>query len=75
VKQLLHEGADPNCLDPEKRSALSAAVRNKREACIRALLKGRADPNKRSGPQLDTALHQAVKLGPDAKDMIRILLE
>lgn len=75
VKQLIEEGADPNCLDAERRSPLSIAIINRRRECLRPLISGGADVNKRSGPQLNTPLHQAVKLGPEGKDVVKLLLQ
>nr|CAB3240396.1 double zinc ribbon and ankyrin repeat-containing protein 1 [Phallusia mammillata] len=76
ISQLIKEGADPNCQDPDKRSALSVAVRNKRVEAIRVLLDGGADVNRRSGPQHNSALHHAVKLGPsEGKEIVKLLLD
>ncbi|XP_078492254.1 double zinc ribbon and ankyrin repeat-containing protein 1 [Ciona intestinalis] len=75
VKQLIKEGADPNAIDSERRSALAVAVMKDRLGCVEALLKGGADVNRRSGPQHNSPLHLAVKLGPDGKDMVKLLLE
>nr|XP_009860289.1 double zinc ribbon and ankyrin repeat-containing protein 1 [Ciona intestinalis] len=75
VKQLIKEGADPNAIDSERRSALAVAVMKDRLGCVEALLKGGADVNRRSGPQHNSPLHFAVKLGPDGKDIVKLLLE
>ena len=75
IAQLIKEGADPNCLDAERRSALLVAVMHDREACVKALLAGGADASRRSGPQHNSPLHQAVKLGPDGKEIVKLLLE
>ncbi|XP_076817647.1 double zinc ribbon and ankyrin repeat-containing protein 1-like [Clavelina lepadiformis] len=75
VKQLLKEGASPNCIDSERRCALCIAVMKERYDCVQALLKGGADVNRRSGPQHNTPLHHAVKMGPNGKDMVKMLLE
>lgn len=75
IEQLLKEGADPNCLDAERRSALLVAVTHDREQCVKVLLAGGADVNRRSGPHHNSPLHQAVKLGPEGKDIVKLLLE
>ena len=75
VKQLLKEGADPNCLDSERRSALCIAVMHENFDCVKELVKRGADVNRRSGPYHNTPLHHAVKLGPDGKDMVKLLLQ
>merc|ERR1712168_615095 len=46
-----------------------------RETCVKALLAGGADVKRRSGPQHNSPLHQAVKLGPDGKDIVKLLLD
>jgi len=43
--------------------------------CVKVLVKGGADVNRRSGPHHNTPLHHAVKLGPDGKDMVKTLLQ
>ena len=75
VKQLLEEKADPNCLDSDRRSVLCIAVMHDNIDCVRELVKGGADVNRRSGPHHNTPLHHAVKLGPDGKDMVKLLLQ
>jgi len=62
-------------LDAERRSALLVAVAHDRESCVKALLVGGADPNRRSGAQHNSPLHQAVKLGPDGKEIVKLLLD
>jgi len=75
IKQLIEEGADPNCLDAERRAPLLVAVINERRGCLRPLINGGANVNRRSGPNMSTALHQAVKLGPEGKDIVKVLLQ
>lgn len=75
VKQLLKEGADPNCLDQDRRSVLSIAVCKDNIECVKELAKGGADVNRRSGPHHDTPMHYAVKLGPNGKEMVKLLLQ
>uniref|UniRef100_H2YJ24 DZANK-type domain-containing protein n=1 Tax=Ciona savignyi TaxID=51511 RepID=H2YJ24_CIOSA len=75
VAQLIKEGADPNAIDAERRSVLAIAVMRDRIDCVKALLKGGSDVNRRSGPHHNSPLHLAVKLGPDGKDIVKLLLE
>ena len=74
IKQLLVEGADPNCQDAERRSPLLIAVANERRSCLKPLIDKGADVNRRSGPQMNTPLHLAVKKGPEGKDVVKNLL-
>ncbi|NXP12568.1 DZAN1 protein, partial [Thinocorus orbignyianus] len=74
VEQLLTEGADPNCTSDEDRPALTVAVLNRRTGAISLLLQRGADIDQRSGLHNTTALHEAVLLGSEGEDCVRVLL-
>ncbi|NWR59794.1 DZAN1 protein, partial [Bucorvus abyssinicus] len=74
VEQLLSEGADPNCISDEDRPVLTVAVLNKHAEAISLLVQKGADINQQSGLHNNTALHEAVLLGSEAKECIRVLL-
>merc|ERR1719427_1271504 len=48
---------------------------NERRNCLKTLINAGAEVNRRSGAQHNTPLHQAVKLGPDGKDIVKLLLQ
>ncbi|KAL5008801.1 hypothetical protein ScPMuIL_014382 [Solemya velum] len=76
VQQLLDEGADATCVNKDGLPALHVAVRNKRTDCIPVLIDAGADVN-RKGPSSikgNTALHEAVNLGPAGLKVIDYLL-
>ncbi|XP_037260911.1 double zinc ribbon and ankyrin repeat-containing protein 1 isoform X2 [Falco rusticolus] len=74
VEQLLSEGADPNCISAEDRPALTVAVLNKHVEAISLLVQKGADIDQQSGPHNTTALHEAVLLGSEGEECIRVLL-
>uniref|UniRef100_A0A8C4UPZ8 Double zinc ribbon and ankyrin repeat-containing protein 1 n=1 Tax=Falco tinnunculus TaxID=100819 RepID=A0A8C4UPZ8_FALTI len=74
VEQLLSEGADPNCISAEDRPALTVAVLNKHVEAISLLVRKGADIDQQSGPHNTTALHEAVLLGSEGEECIRVLL-
>ncbi|NWU50229.1 DZAN1 protein, partial [Dromas ardeola] len=74
VEQLLREGADPNCTSEEDRPALTVAVLNKHAEAISLLVQKGADIDQQSGPHNTTALHEAVLLGSEGEECIRVLL-
>ncbi|NXE77373.1 DZAN1 protein, partial [Cochlearius cochlearius] len=74
VEQLLSEGADPNCLSDGDRPALTVAVLNKHAEAISLLVQKGADVDQQSGLHSNTALHEAVLLGPEGEECIRALL-
>ncbi|NXE23317.1 DZAN1 protein, partial [Ardeotis kori] len=74
VEQLLSEGADPNCTSDEGRPALTVAVLNKHMEAITLLVQKGADVDQQSGLHSNTALHEAVLLGLEGEECIRVLL-
>uniref|UniRef100_A0A8C8S1U3 Double zinc ribbon and ankyrin repeat-containing protein 1 n=1 Tax=Pelusios castaneus TaxID=367368 RepID=A0A8C8S1U3_9SAUR len=74
VEQLLDEGADPNCTNSEDRPALTVAVQNRHDDVIPVLVQKGADLDQQSGPQSNTALHEATLLGLEGKRCIQVLL-
>ncbi|NWS53611.1 DZAN1 protein, partial [Chunga burmeisteri] len=74
VEQLLSEGADPNCISDEDRPALTVAVLNKHVEAISLLVQKGADIDQQSGLHKNTALHEAVLLGSEGEECIRVLL-
>ncbi|NXA17380.1 DZAN1 protein, partial [Ibidorhyncha struthersii] len=75
VEQLLSEGADPNCTSDEHRPALTVAVLNKHAEAISLLVQKGADIDQQSGLHKNTALHEAVLLGSEGEECIRVLLD
>ncbi|ESP01615.1 hypothetical protein LOTGIDRAFT_238231 [Lottia gigantea] len=77
VQQLLDEGADVNCVDKNGLPAIYVAVRNKQVDCIPVLIDGGVDINKKGPSALkgNTALHDAINLGPSGLHVIDVLLE
>ncbi|XP_059688930.1 double zinc ribbon and ankyrin repeat-containing protein 1 [Gavia stellata] len=74
VEQLLSEGADPNCITDEDRPALTVAVLNKHTEAISLLVQKGADIDQQSGLHNNTALHEAVLLGAEGEECVRVLL-
>ncbi|XP_035689674.1 double zinc ribbon and ankyrin repeat-containing protein 1-like isoform X2 [Branchiostoma floridae] len=74
VQKLLDEGADPNLVDNDDRPVLTVAVMNNRHESIPVLVQAGAEVDKRSGPKNNTALHEAVNLGPSGKRAVQALL-
>ncbi|GAB0187565.1 double zinc ribbon and ankyrin repeat-containing protein 1 [Grus japonensis] len=74
VEKLLSEGADPNCTSDEDRPVLTVAVLNKHAEAISLLVQKGADIDQQSGLHNNTALHEAVLLGLEGEECIRVLL-
>ncbi|KAL3873518.1 hypothetical protein ACJMK2_036625 [Sinanodonta woodiana] len=76
VQRLLDEGSDPNCVNKNGLPALHVAVKNKRVDCIPVLVQGGADVNKKGPAAMrgNTALHEAISLGPSGDKVIDALL-
>ncbi|XP_071438082.1 double zinc ribbon and ankyrin repeat-containing protein 1 isoform X1 [Pithys albifrons albifrons] len=74
IEQLLCEGADPNCISDDDRPALTVAVLNKHPKAISLLVQKGADIDQQSGLHNNTALHEAVLLGLEGEECIRVLL-
>ncbi|NXX80613.1 DZAN1 protein, partial [Urocolius indicus] len=74
IEHLLNEGADPNCINDENQPALTVAVLNKHVDAIALLVQKGADIDQQSGLHSNTALHEAVLLGLEGKECIRVLL-
>ncbi|XP_055957137.1 double zinc ribbon and ankyrin repeat-containing protein 1 isoform X2 [Patella vulgata] len=77
VQHLLDEGADVNCVNKNGVPVIYSAVRNKHLDCIPVLVDGGLDINKKGPSALkgNTALHEAVNLGPSGLKVIDVLLE
>uniref|UniRef100_A0A2C9K917 GOLD domain-containing protein n=1 Tax=Biomphalaria glabrata TaxID=6526 RepID=A0A2C9K917_BIOGL len=76
IQQLLDEGADVNCLNKNDLPPLHVGVRNKHTDAIDVLVHGGAQINAK-GPSAvkgNTALHEAVTLGPSGMKVIEALL-
>ncbi|XP_027552860.1 double zinc ribbon and ankyrin repeat-containing protein 1 [Neopelma chrysocephalum] len=74
IEQLLSEGADPNCISDEDQPALTVAVLNKHTEAISLLVQKGANIDQQSGLHNNTALHEAVLLGLEGQESIRVLL-
>ncbi|XP_077131513.1 double zinc ribbon and ankyrin repeat-containing protein 1-like isoform X1 [Ranitomeya variabilis] len=74
VEELLDEGADPNCSNNEDRPLLTVAVLNGHHKAIPVLVQKGSDIDQQSGPNRNTALHEAVLLGLEGKKCIEVLL-
>ncbi|XP_073413542.1 double zinc ribbon and ankyrin repeat-containing protein 1 isoform X2 [Dendrobates tinctorius] len=74
VEELLDEGADPNCSNNEDRPVLTVAVLNGHHKAIPVLVQKGSDIDQQSGPNRNTALHEAVLLGLEGKKCIEVLL-
>ncbi|XP_060582060.1 double zinc ribbon and ankyrin repeat-containing protein 1-like isoform X2 [Ruditapes philippinarum] len=76
VQQLIDEGSDPNCVNKNNIPALHIAAKNKWADCISVLVKSGADVDKK-GPSTikgNTALHEAVNVGPSNARVVEELL-
>ncbi|NXK47228.1 DZAN1 protein, partial [Chauna torquata] len=73
IEQLLSEGADPNCTTDD-RPALTVAVLNRHAEAISLLVQKGANIDQQSGLHNNTALHEAVLLGLEGEECIRVLL-
>ncbi|NXI64094.1 DZAN1 protein, partial [Anseranas semipalmata] len=74
IEQLLSEGADPNCTSDDDRPALTVAVLNRHAEAISLLVQKGANIDQQSGLHNNTALHEAVLLGLEGEECIRVLL-
>ncbi|XP_040409529.1 double zinc ribbon and ankyrin repeat-containing protein 1 isoform X1 [Cygnus olor] len=74
IEQLLSKGADPNCTGEDDRPALTVAVRNRHAEAISVLVQKGANVDQQSGLYNNTALHEAVLLGLEGKECVRVLL-
>lgn len=76
VQQLIDEGADPNCTNKDGVPVLCVAVKNKHKDCIPVIVQAGAVINQKGPPSChgNTALHQAVNLGPEGVDILEVLL-
>ncbi|XP_072032522.1 double zinc ribbon and ankyrin repeat-containing protein 1-like isoform X2 [Amphiura filiformis] len=74
VERLLDEGASAKVENPDGIPVLMVAVMNKHFECLDALVNAGADIDKRAGSKNNTALHEAVSLGPSGKEGVTKLL-
>ncbi|XP_035178971.1 double zinc ribbon and ankyrin repeat-containing protein 1 isoform X2 [Oxyura jamaicensis] len=74
IEQLLSEGADPNCTGDDDRPALTVAVLNRHAEAVSLLVQKGANVDQQSGLYNNTALHEAVLLGLEGEECIRVLL-
>ncbi|XP_071833094.1 uncharacterized protein [Apostichopus japonicus] len=76
IQDLLDEGADPNAENKDGVPALMVAAMNIHLDAVEALLEeGAKIGTKVTGRRGNTALHEAVLLGPDGQEVIELLLE
>ncbi|XP_038071685.1 double zinc ribbon and ankyrin repeat-containing protein 1-like [Patiria miniata] len=76
VQDLLDDGADPNSENKDGVPALVVATINNHAECLPVLIDAGAKVNaKVSSRKGNTALHEAVLLGPDGQEAIEALLE
>ncbi|XP_052765985.1 double zinc ribbon and ankyrin repeat-containing protein 1-like isoform X2 [Mya arenaria] len=76
VQRLIDEGSDPNCVNKNNIPMLHIAAKNKRADSIPVLVDSGAEINKK-GPSAikgNTALHEAVSLGPSGGKVVDELL-
>ncbi|PVD25450.1 hypothetical protein C0Q70_13106 [Pomacea canaliculata] len=76
IQQLIDEGADPNCINKSGLPALHVAAKNKRIECIPVLIQAGAEVNAKGPSSIkgNSALHEAVTLGPDGIKTVETLL-
>ncbi|XP_033629438.1 double zinc ribbon and ankyrin repeat-containing protein 1-like isoform X1 [Asterias rubens] len=76
VQDLLDDGADPNCENKDGVHVLIEATINNHVECLPVLIDAGSKVNaKASVRKGNTALHEAVLLGPDGQEAIEALLE
>ncbi|XP_072045538.1 uncharacterized protein [Amphiura filiformis] len=76
IQEFLDEGADPNCENNNGVPALVVAAMNNHVDALLVLIDAGAKVNTKStGKKGNTALHEAVLLGPDGQEAIEVLLE
>ncbi|XP_002740895.1 double zinc ribbon and ankyrin repeat-containing protein 1-like [Saccoglossus kowalevskii] len=75
VEKLLEQSADSNCVNWDGIPVLTVAVMNMKEECIVPLVNAGAKLDKKAGLKGNTALHEAVNLGPEGQKIIQILLD
>jgi len=68
------QGADPNCVNKEGKPVLQVAVLNKHADAVPILIQEGADVNKKGPNNGNTALHEAISLGPAGLPVIDALL-
>ncbi|KAL4237708.1 metal ion binding [Mactra antiquata] len=76
LQELIDDGADPNCVNKNNIPALHVAVKNKWNDCINVLVDAGAEVDKK-GPSTikgNSALHEAVNLGPAGAKVVDTLL-
>ncbi|RUS85675.1 hypothetical protein EGW08_006551 [Elysia chlorotica] len=76
IQQLIDEGADPNCVNKNEFPPLHIAVKNKHTDAIEVLVHNGAEINSKGPSSIkgNTALHEAVNLGPSGMKVIDALL-
>ncbi|XP_071943392.1 uncharacterized protein [Antedon mediterranea] len=76
VQDLVDEGADPNCENKDGTSALILATMNNHIDAVAILVDVEAEVNTKAPARKgNTALHEAVLLGPDGQELVEMLLE
>ncbi|XP_033102666.1 double zinc ribbon and ankyrin repeat-containing protein 1-like [Anneissia japonica] len=76
VQDMLDEGADPNCENKDGTPALILATMNNHIDAVAILLDAEAEINSKAPARKgNTALHEAVLLGPDGQEIVEMLLE
>eukprot|EP00057_Strongylocentrotus_purpuratus_P019569 XP_011674043.1 PREDICTED: double zinc ribbon and ankyrin repeat-containing protein 1-like [Strongylocentrotus purpuratus] len=76
VQDMLDEGADPNCETKDGVSAIVHAAMNNQVESIPLLADAGAEINRKTPVRKgNTALHEAVLLGPDGQEVIEALLD
>ncbi|KAM8878180.1 double zinc ribbon and ankyrin repeat-containing protein 1 isoform 2-T2 [Spinachia spinachia] len=74
IQQLLDQGANPSCCDAVGRHALAVAVVNGHHDVLPVLVQRGADVDQQSRGMKNTALHEAVALGPEGLKAAEVLL-
>lgn len=76
LQQLIDDGSNPNCVNKHGIPALHIAAKNKRAECISVLVEAGADVDKKGPTAIkgNTALHEAVSLGPAGAKVVEVLL-
>ncbi|XP_071483496.1 uncharacterized protein [Diadema antillarum] len=76
VQDMLDEGADPNCENKDGIPAIVYAAMNNQVDCIPVLADAGAEVNRKTPSRKgNTALHEAVLLGPEGQEAIEALLD
>ncbi|XP_008314720.1 double zinc ribbon and ankyrin repeat-containing protein 1 isoform X2 [Cynoglossus semilaevis] len=74
IQELLDQGADPSCCDPDGRHALAVAVVSGHHDVLPVLLQRGADVDQKSGRMKNTALHEAAARGSEGLQCAQVLL-